>query len=168
MQSDLGKIIKIPHKLIKGDYEGDLKAIKRLAKHLKNTKKNLIPVAVQMLDEENYIALHNLQILAAVKDAGLDFVWCVIVDDELFKQVLIESGENFKVAIADASEEEILEALKLAQTKIGSSIIKPQKATKAIIKQREKGKLLNLNFLAKEKCGIGKVTISKLDEFLTL
>ena len=168
LQSELGKIIKIPHKLIRGEYQGSLRTVKKIAEHLKNIEKNLIPVAVKMLDEDNYIALHNLQILAAVKNAGLDFVWCVIVDDELFQQVLAESGDNTKVAIAVASEEEILEALNLAKIEIGSSIINPQKAVKAIIRQRKKGTLSNLKFLAKEKCGIGKVTVPKLSKFLAL
>ncbi len=44
----------------------------------------------------------------------------------------------------------------------------PEIAAKAIIEQRDKTNLKSLNFLTKERCGIGKATLEKIKPYLVL
>lgn len=165
----LGQTLQIPCKFIEGISQAHPLLIKRLTAQMKKTGKNILPVIVQLLEEDSYEAIQNTQILEAARRANLDFVWCIVVDEEMLKQVLVELGELIRVPVLQASEAEIVEVLDYIKTKkIGPSIIQSQKAAKAIIAQREKGQIKNLQFLSKEKCGIGKVTLAKIAKFFPL
>lgn len=166
---ELGQTLQIPCKFVQGTSQAHPVLIKNLTSQMKKTGKNILPVIVKLLEEDSYEALQNAQILEAARQANLDFVWCIVVDEEMLKQVLVESGELIRVPVLQASEAEIVEVLEYIKAKkIGTSIIQSQKAAKAIIAQRAKGQIKNLKFLSKEKCGIGKVTLAKIAKFLPL
>lgn len=164
---ELGQTLQIPCKFVRGNSQAHPVLIKNLTAQMKKTGKNLLPVIVKLLEEDSYEAVQNTQILEAARRANLDFVWCIVVDEQMLKQILVELGELIQVPVLEASEEDIAGVLEYIKAqKIGPSIIQSQKAAKAIIARREKGQLQNLKFLTKEKCGIGRVTLAKIAKFL--
>ena len=166
---ELGRILRIPCQFIKGESDAHPALVKNLAKQMKNTGQNLLPVIVKFLEEDNYEAIQNTQILEAVRQANLDFVWCIVVNEQMLTQILVESGEIIRVPILTASEEDITEVLEYIKTqKSGVDKMDPQKAAKAIVEQRAKTKITSHNFLTKQRCGIGRATISKIQDFLVI
>lgn len=181
----LGQVVRLPCKFIQGKSSADKTLLKSISQQLKATGKNILPVIVKVLDEDDYRAVLNTQILDAAKLANLDFVWCIIVDEAMLTQVQIESGQLPQsqvqveiesgaatvpqVNILSASEREIIEAFEYikAQRK-GFEKVKPQQVAKAIIEQRKTKKPRSLSFLTNLKCGIGKAKIPTLSEFLVL
>ncbi|MBD0345425.1 MAG: hypothetical protein ICV63_11520, partial [Coleofasciculus sp. Co-bin14] len=136
---------------------------------LQVTGKNILPVIVKVLEEDSYQAILNTQILDAARKLGFDFVWCIIVDDQMQSQVQIESGQVLRINILTASEQEIVDILEYLQShKPGLKTIKPKQAARAIVEYRKTKTIPNLSFLTKQRCGIGKATKDKLSEFLVL
>ena len=163
---ELGQTLQIPCKFVEGVSQTHPVLIKNLTAQMKKTGKNILPVIVKLLEEDSYEAIQNTQILEAARRANLDFIWCIVVDEQMLEQVLVESGELIRVPLLQASEKDIVEVLEYVKAaKIGPSIIQSEKAAKAIIAQREQGQLKNLKFITKKKCGIGKVTLAKIAKF---
>jgi len=134
---------------------------------LQSVQRNIIPLIVRVVAEDEYEAVMNVQILDGAREAKKEFIWCVVVDDELEKQVAIELGhiEAVRVKISTASEAEIAATLEhLKSEESGFSRIKPQKAAKAIVEYRENNNLSDLSFVTKLKCGIGKAKLPVLSE----
>lgn len=166
---ELGKIVQIPCKFIQGKSETHPILVKNLAKQLEKTKQNYLPIIVQLLEEDSYKAVRNIQILEAARLAKLDFAFCVVVDEEMLEQIAFESGEVVRLNILSASAKEIEEVLDyIKKQKAGFRTIKPKKAAKVIVEQRETTTIKNLNFLIKQRCGIGKATLSKIKDFLVI
>lgn len=166
---ELGQILRIPCKFVHGNSDAQPALVKNLAKQMKTTGKNLLPVIVKILEEDNYEAVQNTQILEAARQANLDFIWCIIVNDQMLTQILVESGYIIRVPILTASEQDIVEVLEYIKTqKSGVSTINPQKAAKAIIEYRSNNKITTLAFLNKQQCGIGRATVQKVSDFLVI
>jgi hypothetical protein len=181
----LGQVLRLPCKFIQGKSGADKALLKNISQQLKATEKNILPVIVKPLDEDNYQAVLNTQILDAAKLAKLDFVWCIVVDERMQAQVEIESGQlpqsqdkvqiklgqlsQPQVNILSASEREITEVFEYIKThRKGFEKVKSQQVSKAIIEQRKTKKPKSLLFLTNLKCGIGKTKIPTLSEFLLL
>ena len=181
----LGQVLRLPCKFIAGKSSADKALLKSISQQLSATGKNILPVIVKVLDEDDYQAVFNIQILDAAKQAGLDFVWCIIVDDPMLTQVQIEMGQlpqpqeqvhvesgqlsKKQVNILIASEQEIAEVFNYVKThKKGFEKLKPQQVAKAILDYRKGKKPKKLSFLTNLKCGIGKAKIPALSEFLVL
>ncbi len=171
----LGQVLRLPCKFIQGKSSADKALIKSISQQLQDTGKNILPVIVKALDEDDYQAVLNTQILDAARLAKLDFIWCIIVNDQMQTQVQIESGQlppQINVAtinVVTASEREITEFLEhIKIQKKGFSTIKSKVAAKAIVRQRRTKKLSSLSFLTKEQCGVGKATLPRLSEFLVV
>ncbi len=163
----LGQVLRLPCKFIKGKSTTDPVLVETIARQLKNTKKNLLPIIVKALGEDNYQAIFNIQILEAARKADLDFVWCMVVDDKMNAQIQIESGQLVQVNILTASEEDILGVLEFVQVhRPGFKNIKAKQAAKAIVEYRKTKKISSLSFLTKQKCGIGQPKLAVLSEFL--
>ena len=166
-----GQVIRLPCKFIQGKPITDKALIKSISNQLSSTGKNILPVIVKALDEDDYQAVINSQILEAAKQAGLDFVWCIIVDDPMLAQVQIESGQlpQPQANVLAASEQEIIDALDYVKAhKKGFEKINTQQVAKAIVEYRKSKKPKSLSFLTNLKCGIGKAKIPALSEFLVL
>lgn len=164
---ELGKTLRIPCKFVKGKSSHHSALVKNLAKQMEQTKQNLLPIIVKLLGEDNYEAIQNIQILEAARLAQLDFVWCIVVNENMLRQVLVESGEKIYLEIQTVSPKELIEVLDYFKNKIPHvSKIDSLKAAKAIVEQREKTKINNLNFLTKKSCGIGKASLSKIQNLL--
>lgn len=169
LETELGKIIKLPLFDVRGSEVVHPALLKNLAKQIKTNEQNFLPIIVKLLGEDSYEAIYNVQILEAARKAEVDFVWCIVVDDEMLDQIKVESGEVIRIPILTSSEEDILEVFDyIKQQKSGMRTLDSQKAARAILEKRSNGVIKSLNFLTKEKCGIGKVTLEKIKPYFTL
>lgn len=170
----LGQVLQLPCKFIQGKSNVAAKQIEAIAEQLSKTEKNILPIVVKPLDEDNYQSVFNTQILDGARLAKKDFVWCIIVDEPMLEQIQIEAGlvitpPTVATNIVVASEQEIQEALeriKAQQPSFGK--VDALNAAKAIMEYRKTKKPTSLNFLTTLKCGIGKAKIPLVSDFLTV
>ncbi len=166
---ELGKVIRLPLFQVVGNQEVHSALVKNLSKQIQKNERNYLPVIVKLLGEDSYEAIYNIQILEAARKAEVDFVWCIVVDDEILDQIKVESGEIIRIPVLTASEQDIKEVLEyIKEQKSGVRTMNPEIAARAIVKQRDKTNIKSLNFLTKERCGIGKATLEKIKPYLVL
>ncbi|WP_310425994.1 hypothetical protein [Chamaesiphon sp. VAR_48_metabat_135_sub] len=159
----LGQVLRLPCKFIQAKSSVEEMVINAIAKELVITGKNVLPVMVKLLKEDKYTSVFNSQIVIAAQRAGLDFVCCIVVDDEMAAQLKIESGKSIKIDLNQASESELQTAFENIQTNIAAfNKIEPAKIARAISEYRSVDRITSLNFLTKLKCGIGKTKLSVL------
>lgn len=128
--------------------------------------RNFLPVIVKLLGEDSYEAIYNVQILEAARKAEVDFVWCIVVDDEILEQIKVESGEIIRIPVLTSSEQDIIEVFDyIKEQKSGMRTLNSPKAAKAIVEKRSNAIIKSLNFLTKERCGIGKATLEKIKPY---
>ncbi len=169
METELGKVIRLPLFEVQGNQEVHPALLKNLAKQIKRNEQNFLPVIVKLLGEDSYEAIYNVQILEAARKAEVDFVWCIVVDDEILDQIKVESGEIIRLPVLTASQQDIKEVLEYIQEeKSGVRTMNPEIAARAIVEQREKTNIKSLNFLTKKRCGIGTKTLEKIKPYLVL
>jgi hypothetical protein len=146
--------------------------IKNLALHMKKMKKNFLPVIVKEIQQNNYESCLNTPVLEAARLANLDFIWCIIVDNDMLQQIEIESGKVIKIPLLSASENDIIDLVEYVKKdeRYSRSIsrLDSQKTAKAIVKKREENKLHNLDFLTKERCGFGKKAVTIFKEYFPI
>ncbi|MEG4322152.1 MULTISPECIES: hypothetical protein [unclassified Microcoleus] len=170
----LGQVLRLPCKFIQGNSNVPAKQIEAIAAQLSKTEKNILPIVVKLLEQDNYQSVFNTQILDGARLAKKDFVWCIIVDESMLAQVQIESGLVITPPIVAtnilvASEQEIHKALERIKAQDASfKNINPKEIAKKIIQYRKTKKPKNINFLTTLKCGIGKAKISTISEFFTI
>lgn len=170
----LGQVLRLPCHFIQGKSNVPAKQIEAIAQQLSKTEKNILPIVVKLLDQDNYQSVFNTQILDGARLAKKDFVWCIIVDEPMLEQIQIEAGQvltppTVATNIVVASQQEIQEALeriKAQQPSFGK--VDALNAAKAIIEYRKTKKPTSLNFLTTLKCGIGKAKIPLVSDFLTV
>lgn len=170
----LGQVLRLPCQFIKGKSNVAAKQIEAIAEQLSKTEKNILPIVVKLLEEDNYQSVFNTQILDGARLAKKDFVWCIIVDEPMLEQIQVEAGlvitpPTVATNIVLASEQEIQEALERIKAQQPSfDKVDPLKAAKAIIEYRKTKKPKNLIFLTALKCGIGRAKIPLVSDFLTV
>jgi hypothetical protein len=163
----LGDVLRIPCKFIKGKSKSSPILIKSLAIQLKETGKNILPIVVKPKAEDEYEAVYNVLILEAAKQAGLDFVWCIPVNDAMESQVQAESGEAFQVSLMDASEKELIEALTYIKTSnTAMKQINPAMVAKTIVSARTPS-WKDLKPLSKLRCGVGPKKVPILSNYFS-
>ncbi len=170
----LKQVLRLPCKFIQGKSNVPAKQIEAIAQQLSKTEKNILPVVVKLLEQDNYQSVFNTQILDGARLAKKDFVWCIIVDESMLAQVQIEAGlviapPRAVTNILVASEQEIQEALERIKAQQPSfDRVDPLKAAQAIVEYRKTKKPKHLTFLTTLKCGIGKAKIPLISDFLTI
>lgn len=171
----LGQVLRLPCQFIQGKSNVAAKQIEAIAQQLSKNEKNILPIVVKLLEEDNYQSVFNTQILDGARLAKKDFVWCIIVDEPMLEQIQIEAGlvlttpPTVATNILAASEQEIQEALERVKTQQPSfDKVNSLQTAKAIMEYRKTKKPKNLNFLTTLKCGIGKAKISVISDFLTV
>ncbi|HEY9749738.1 MAG TPA: hypothetical protein V6C63_13725 [Allocoleopsis sp.] len=91
----LGQVLRIPQKFIKTKKSGmSSQQIDAIAAEMKKRGKNITPVIIKRTGEDKYEAVQNGQIIEAARKAKLDFVWTIVADDDMLRQMAIESGLN--------------------------------------------------------------------------
>ena len=166
---ELGKILCLPLFEVKGNQYFHPIMVNDLAKKIQKNQRNYLPVIVKLLDKDSYEAIYNVQILEAARKAKVDFVWCIVVDDEILDQIKVESGEIIRLPVLTASEQDIAEVLKyIKEKKYDVRKMNPEKAAQVIVEQRTKTNIKNLNFLTKQRCGFGKATLENIKPYFVL
>ena len=159
----LGQVIRLPCKFIQGKSSAEAMVINAIADELAISGKNVLPVMVKQLKEDKYSAIFNDKILVAARQAGLDFIYCIVVDDEMAAQLKVEAGKNLKVNLNQASEVEIIAAFENIKSNIAAfSKLDPNTIAREIVRYRSTDRINNLTFLTKLKCGIGKTKLPAL------
>jgi hypothetical protein len=157
----LGQVLRLPCKFIQGKSSAEAMVINAIANELAISGKNVLPIMVKHLKEDKYNAVFNTQI--AARQAGLDFVYCIVVDDEMAAQLKVEAGKNLKVNLSQASEAELIAAFENIKSNIAAfNKLDPTTIARAIIQYRATDRINNLTFLTKLKCGIGKTKLPAL------
>lgn len=164
----LGQIQRIPCKFIKGKTDAKPIVIHEIAQKLQATKKNVLPVIIRVLGEDKYQAILHTQVLEAARKAKLDFVWCIVIDEAMEAQIQVETGHVVRVNILTAKEQEMIEVLELIKAQNPGFRIDPKKVARAIVEYRQTQTPINLNFLTRLKCGIGKAKLPLLKDSLVL
>ena len=167
MDIELGKVIRLPLFQVAGNNEVHPALLNNLAKQIQKNERNYLPVIVKLVAEDSYEAIDNVQILEAARKAEVDFVWCIVVDDEILSQIQVESGKIIRVPLLTASEQDIKEVLEyIKEQKSGVRTMNPEKTAKAIVEHRQKTTIKSLNFLTQQRCGVGKATLEKIKPYL--
>ena len=170
--SDIGKYLRLPRhqiKLQEQTHKSNSIVIEAIAEKLKQNQRNFLPIIVEEFDEDEYKVLLNGHVLEAAEKAKLDFVWCILADEERREQIEIESKQRFEVNMLTASEQTISGMLEYIQ-KNHRWRIEPEKVAKVIVANRnEKWKKLKpFTPLTKLKCGIGKTKLGTLTNYFCL
>jgi hypothetical protein len=169
IDNPLGQILRLPCKFIKGESDVSLMIISAIADELKRTGRNVLPVVVISTGEDKYRVVLNAHIITAARQAKLDFVWCIIVNDDMEKQLRVEKGEVVQINLKTAMEKELINFFEFIKTQEkGFSKIEPLLTARAIMEYRQVNNPQDLNFLTKLKCGIGKTKLPLLKPFVIL
>lgn len=171
LNDDFGVTLKLPVKKIQGNFKIHDALLNNLVSMLKteDSGKNFWPIIVEK-DSKNkdfYNVVLNGQILEAARKAGLDFVWCIIIDQSMLNQIKVESGE-LRISVKSATQETLTEAFDYINQTIPNVKIDAEKAAQLIIEKRDLGRLNNLDFLTDSNCGIGPATLSKIESYLLI
>jgi len=169
VSTPLGQILRIPCKFIEGKSDAPAIQIMAIAEQLKAASKNIVPVVIRLLGEDEYEAILNEQILDAARKAKLDFVWCIVVDQAMETQALTEAGQLLQVNITTATEQEITDILEYIKSRNpGFKKVDPRTVAQKIIRERQNKKLQSLTFLTRLKCGVGDAKLPALRKHLVV
>ena len=169
--SDIGKYLRLPRKQIKSqesNNQSHLVVIEAIAEKLAKNQRNFLPIIVEEENEDEYYVLLNEHILEAAEKANLDFVWCILADEERRKQIQIESKQRFEINILTAQEETIARMLEYIKSNhLGWGKIDPKKAAQAIVKNRSEQWKKRNSFkpITRLKCGIGDKKLPTLKNY---
>jgi ribosomal protein L21 len=169
ISNPLGQILRLPCKFIKGESDTSQMIISAIADELKKMGRNVLPVIVKQHGEDKYQVVLNDHIIAAARQAKLDFVWCIIVDDSMENQLQVETGKVVRTNLQAATAKELTSFFEFIQTQEkGFSKIQPPLVAKAVVEYRQANSFKDLNFLTKLKCGIGKTKLPQLKPYVIL
>ena len=163
----LGEIVRIPCEFIQPSVKQKFNTaiLKNTTAKLKQSGKNILPIFIKQVDEEEYEAIYNTLVLEAAKRAKLDFVFCIAIDDAMESQLLLEVGELLQVSLMDSSKKDIIGVLNFAKEKeIKLKRLKVDKVAQTIIDARNPS-WSNLKTLSKLKCGVGTKTVPILAKY---
>ena len=168
--SDIGKYLRIPCKKItnKNKSEFHSAVVNAIAEKLRTNQRNFLPIIVKEIDEEEYEVLLNAHILEAAKEAELDFVWCIMADEQRGKQIEVESKQRFEINLLTASEKTIAEMFDYIKSVDSSfSQIKPKEVAEKIVEKRS-DKWKTFRPITKLRSKIGQKKLNILDKFFCL
>ncbi|MGL4882339.1 MAG: hypothetical protein ACRC8K_14950 [Waterburya sp.] len=168
--SDIGKYLRIPCKKITNKNQSQFHSviIDAIAEKLKTNQRNFLPLIVKEIDEEKYEVLLNDHVLEAANKAQLDFVWCIMADEQRGKQIEVESRQRFEINLLTASEKTIAEMfdyIKSIDSKF--SQINPQEVARIIVENRS-NQWKSFKPLTKLRCKIGRQKLDILGNFFCL
>ena len=171
--SDIGKYLRLPLNQIKLQERTDTfnsVVVEAIAEKLQQNQRNFLPIIVEEVDEDEYKVLLNGHVLEAAEKAKLDFVWCILADEQRRKQIEIESKQRFEVNMLTSSEETISGMLTYIKKNHSGWRIEPQKVAKIIVEHRSEQWKKRKPFqpLTELKCGIGRTKLKTLKNYFCL
>ncbi len=169
ISNPLGQILRLPCKFIKGESKASAMIISAIADELKKIERNVLPVIVKQHGEDKYQVVLNDHIIAAARQAKLDFVWCIIIDDNMEKQLQVEMGKVVRTNLKTATEKELISFFEFIKTEEkGLSSINPSLVAKKVVEYRQENSFKDLNFLTRLRCGIGRAKLPQLKPYIVL
>jgi len=167
--SDIGKYLRIPRHEIKLDTltakDTNPFIIEAIAEKLRTYGRNILPVIVEETGEDSYKILLNADVFKAAGKAELDYVWCILADEERKKQVEVESKQKLEINLLTASEPMIAGTLDYINGLYGWKV-DTKKASQVIIQKRNKIK--TVKSLSSLSCGYGDAKISNLQKYFVV
>ncbi len=168
--SDVGKYLRIPCKKIINKNKSEIHpaVIDAIADKLKINQRNFLPLIVEEVDEQEYEVLLNAHVLEAAKQAKLDFVWCIMADEERGKQIEVESKQRFEINLLTASENTIAGMFDyIKSVHSGFSQVNPKEVAKKIVKNRN-NQWKTFNPITKLRCKVGRKKLDILANYFCL
>ena len=166
--SDIGSYTRVPRKLIhmrSGQEKSHPTVIQAIAEKLKVNGRNFLPLIIEQVDEEEYEVLFNAHILEAAQEANLNFVWCILADEERRGQIEVEAKQKFEVNLLTASEETIAGMFSYIKTmQPGFSQVNPEQVAKAVVNNRNSS-WKSLSPLTKLRCKVGQKKLKVLENY---
>ncbi|MBE9032499.1 hypothetical protein IQ266_22430 [filamentous cyanobacterium LEGE 11480] len=165
----LGKILRLPCKFFYGETDAHPLVIQTIANGLKESERNILPIIAQEIDQNEYQVIANAHLLEAARIANLDFVWCMLIDEDMETQLQLEQGDIIKINIHTAAQAELESFFDFLQTQQREfKRIKPNTVANAVINYRKDHTIQSLNFFTKLKCGVGKAKLPSLAKYILL
>jgi hypothetical protein len=164
---DIGQLIQVPIEQIEFDGEYDMPPyqVAALSERLRKPElRNWVPVIVQEPTPRQYQVVSNGHILSAMKAAGHEYVWVVVVPDDSDTEIQIKllTGKlQLRVNICTADYETILAALSSCRQQL-SLKFDVAVATERILKAPGRRGWKNLQPLTKLQCGLSATSLKVL------
>jgi hypothetical protein len=164
---DIGQLIQVPIEQIEFDSECDMPPyqVAALSEKLRKPElRNWVPVIVQEPTPRQYQVVSNGHVLSAMKAAGHEYVWVVVVPDDPDTEIQIKllTGKlQLRVNICIADYETILAALSSCRQQL-SSRFDVTIATERILKAPGRRGWKNLQPLIKLQCGLSAASLKVL------
>ncbi len=163
-----GELQRIPTKFISSDVKSPSILVDCLSGILQNSERNLTPVFVRYLQSDQYEAVQNHLVYEAAVQAGLDFVWCIPVNQQMEEQIILESGKTIKVKLKGADKKTLIDALTFIKSADPAfKSIKVEKLATTILSAYNPS-WKNFKLLTKLKCGIGAKKAPLLEKYFIL
>ncbi len=165
---DIGQLIQVSIEQIEFDSDNDVPPFQTaaLAEKLQKPEiRNWVPVIVKEPTPRQYRLVGNGHVLAAMKAAGHEYVWVVIVPDDPDTEIQIKflTGKlPLRINICVADHETILAALTYCRKQL-SSKFDLTIATERILKSPGRRGWKNLQPLTKLQCGISSSNLKFLE-----
>jgi hypothetical protein len=164
---DIGQLIQVPIEQIEFDGECDMPPyqVAALSERLRKPElRNWVPVIVQEPTPRQYQVVSNGHVLSAMKAAGHEYVWVVVVPDDPDTEIQIKllTGKlQLRVNICTADYETMLAALSSCRQQL-SSRFDVTIATERILKTPGRRGWKNLQPLTKLQCGLSAASLKVL------
>lgn len=112
-------------------YDTTTKANPKAVESIKKQERNWVPAMVVQTGAEEYKVIGNDAIVAAAVEAGVDKIWCIIVDEspESEEAVKAQTEENHEEPKKEASTNEVQQKRDFIRSKIGGLNTQPAKPT---------------------------------------
>jgi hypothetical protein len=164
---DIGQLIQVPIEQIEFDGECDMPPyqVAALSERLRKPElRNWVPVIVQEPTPRQYQVVSNGHVLSAMKAAGHEYVWVVVVPDDSDTEIQIKllTGKlQLRVNICTADYETILAALSSCRQQL-SPKFDVAIATERILKAPGRRGWTTLQPLTKLQCGLSAASLKVL------
>ena len=169
--SDIGSYTRVPRKAIRmrdNREKSHPTVIQAIAEKLKANGRNFLPLIIEQVDEDEYEVLLNGHILEAAQEANLNFVWCILADEERRGQIEVESKQRFEINLLTASEETIAGMFSYIKTiHPGFSQVNSEQVAQAIVKHRTDS-WKGLSPLTKLRCKVGQKKLKILENYFCI
>jgi hypothetical protein len=91
-ENNFGVVLRLPAKFVEGKSDAPESQVNAIAGHLKTAPRNITPVIVRQVGEDEYTSVANGQILEGARKAKSDFVHAIVINKAMEPQALAEMG----------------------------------------------------------------------------
>lgn len=172
--SDIGNLLCLPIDEVEPGplTEAHEYLIQEASNQLRVSQRNWMPIIVKETGVDQYEVVANAFVYEAVSEAGLEKVWCILVDDSedtaVVSQTLAHDAAP-RISLSTASKKQISAALDYLIKQPGTLLkgVKVDKATRKLVDAPRKY-WDTLNPITKLGCGISKTKVKELNKVFYL